>query len=44
MLHKPSTMHTTLWFCSLTFSIEKVSSGALVEVKQKSWRKEVKEV
>jgi hypothetical protein len=37
-------MHMALWFFSLTLYIEKVSFGALVEVKQKSWRKEVKEV
>jgi hypothetical protein len=39
MLHTPSTMHMALWFCSLTLSIEKVTFGALVEVKQKFWRK-----
>jgi hypothetical protein len=36
MLHTPSTMHMALWFCFLTLSIEKVSFGSLVEVKQKS--------
>jgi hypothetical protein len=35
MLHTP-TMHMALRFCSLTLSIEKVSFGALVEVKHKS--------
>jgi hypothetical protein len=36
MLHTPSTTHMELWFCSLTMFIEKVSSRALFEVKQKS--------
>jgi hypothetical protein len=35
MLHTPSTTHMALWFCSLTMFIEKVSCGALFEVKQK---------
>jgi hypothetical protein len=44
MLHTPFTMHMTLWFFSLTMFVEEVSLGALFEVKQKFWRKEVKEV
>jgi hypothetical protein len=36
MLHAPSTMRMELWFCSLTMFIEKVSFGALFEVKHKS--------
>jgi hypothetical protein len=32
-------MHMALWFCSLTMFVEKVTSGALFEVKQKSWEK-----
>jgi hypothetical protein len=44
MLHTPSTMHMVLWFCHLTMYVEKVSFGALFEVKQKSWRKEEKGV
>jgi hypothetical protein len=39
MLHTPSTMYITLWFCSLTIFVEKVSFGALFEVKQKNWRR-----
>ena len=44
MLHTPSTMHMALWFCSLTLFVEKVSFGALFEEKQKSWKKNGKEV
>jgi hypothetical protein len=38
-LHTPSTMHMTLWFCSLTMFVEKVSFGAPYEVKQKGYEK-----
>jgi hypothetical protein len=44
MLHTPSTMHMALWFFSLNMLVEKVSFGALFEVKHKSNRKEVKEI
>jgi hypothetical protein len=33
MLHTPSTIHMTLWFCSLTMFVEKASFGALFEEK-----------
>jgi hypothetical protein len=42
MLHTPSTTHMALWFCSLTMFIEKVSSRALFEVKQKKMGEELK--
>jgi hypothetical protein len=32
-LHTPSIMHMALWFCSRTMFVEKVSFGALFEVK-----------
>jgi hypothetical protein len=38
-LHTPYIMHMALWFCSLTMFLEKVSFGALFEVKQKSYEK-----
>jgi hypothetical protein len=38
-LHTSSTMHMTLWFCSLTMFVEKVSFGAPYEVKQKGYEK-----
>jgi hypothetical protein len=38
-LHTPYTMHMALWFCSLSMFVEKVSIGALFEVKQKSCEK-----
>jgi hypothetical protein len=37
MLHTTSTTLMALWFCSLTMFVEKVSFGALFEVKQKRW-------
>jgi hypothetical protein len=37
MLHTLSTMHMTLWFCSLTMFIEEVSSRVVFEVKHKRW-------
>jgi hypothetical protein len=42
MLHTPPTMHMALWFCSLTMFVEKVSFGALFEVKQKKSREDLK--
>jgi hypothetical protein len=38
-LHTSYTMHMALWSCSLTMFVEKVSFGALFEVKQKSCEK-----
>ena len=34
-LYTPSIMHMALWCCSLTMFVEKVSFGAMYEVKQK---------